>query len=362
MAHTGRLKRLFAIVPTSPEAPAIRDDVAFFDAVRESIAKIEAIDRGSTRTGARHGDPADRQRAHDRLGVIDIFAEAGLEKPDISVIDDEFRKKFEPPTKEPPARSSAPPDLQRGQAHRQGNVVAGRKFSEMLSDALNRYQNRTIDAAQVIAEIVEIAKAIHEQRQRGEDTGLTDNELAFYDALVTNESARLAMEDETLRKIAHELTEIVRNDAKTDWQVKETVRAKLRTRDQAPPAQARLPARPRADRDRPDHPAGRGHGGGRRVKKIRKQPNRARGRTKPTTREAARPLRVSIITSPTSQSGGPVLHRDVETVKAALLYADEVELVSPGAAMLGSVASWQRVEPRRSSKLSHQSTTRRWAT
>jgi type I restriction enzyme R subunit len=90
----------------------------------------------------------------------------------------------------------------------------------MLSEALNRYQNRTIDAAQVIAEIVEIAKAIRKQRQRGEETGLTENELAFYDALATNESARLAMQDETLRKIAHELTEIVGNDAKTDWQVR----------------------------------------------------------------------------------------------------------------------------------------------
>jgi endonuclease/exonuclease/phosphatase (EEP) superfamily protein YafD len=130
----------------------------------------------------------------------------------------------------------------------------------MLSEALNRYQNRTIDAAQVIAEIVEIAKAIQAQRQRGEETGLTENELAFYDALSTNESARLAMQDESLRKIAHELTEIVRTDAKTDWQVKETVRAKLRTRIAAP-AQAWLPARPGADRDPADHPAGRGYGG-----------------------------------------------------------------------------------------------------
>lgn len=110
------------------------------------------------------------------------------------------------------------------------NIVAGRKFSEMLAEALNRYRNRTIDAAQVIAEIVEIAKAIREQRRRGEETGLDENEMAFYDALGTNESARLAMQDETLRAIAHELTEIVRHDAKTDWQVKETVRAKLRTR------------------------------------------------------------------------------------------------------------------------------------
>ena len=147
------------------------------------------------------------------------------------MIDDEFRKKFE---------ASDQKNLQLEAVRRlisnevkvigKSNVVAGRKFSEMLSEALNRYQNRTIDAAQVIAEIVEIAKAIRAQRQRGQETGLTENELAFYDALSTNESARLAMQDESLRKIAHELTEIVRSDAKTDWQVKETVRAKLRTR------------------------------------------------------------------------------------------------------------------------------------
>jgi type I restriction enzyme R subunit len=162
-------------------------------------------------------------------GVIDIFAEAGWEKPD--VFDDEFRKKFE---------VSDQKNLQLEAVRRlisnevkiigKHNVVTSRKFSETLSEALKRYQNRTIDAAQVIAEIVEIAKAIREQRQRGEETGLTDNELAFYDALATNESARIAMQDETPREIAHELTAIVRNDAKTDWQVKETVRAKLRTR------------------------------------------------------------------------------------------------------------------------------------
>ncbi|MFI5623432.1 type I restriction endonuclease subunit R [Nocardioides sp. NPDC051685] len=232
MAHTGRLKRLFSLVPTSQEATAIRDDVAFFDAVRQSIAKIEAVDRGVD--GEATLDVAVRQIVSEHMsgtGVIDIFAEAGLEKPDISVIDDDFRRKFE---------ESDQKNLQLEAVRRlisnevkvieRSNVVAGRRFSEMLSDALNRYQNRTIDAAQVIAEIVEIAKAIQEQRQRGEETGLTENELAFYDAMLTNESARQAMADATLRSIAHNLTDIVRNDAKTDWQMKETVRAKLRTR------------------------------------------------------------------------------------------------------------------------------------
>lgn len=232
MAHCGRLKRLFTLVPTSAEANAIRDDVAFFDAIRQSISKIEAVDRSPD--GESELDTAVRQILSQHVagaGVIDIFAEAGLEKPDISVIDDDFKRTFE---------ASDNKNLQLEAVRRlisnevkiigKRNVVAGRRFSEMLSEALNRYQNRTIDAAQVIAEIVELAKAIQEQKRRGEQTGLTDNELAFYDAMLTNDSARLVIEDATLRKIAHDLTQIVRNDAKTDWQFKEQVRAKLRTR------------------------------------------------------------------------------------------------------------------------------------
>lgn len=232
MAHTGRLKRLFSLVPASPEATAIRDDVAFFDAVRHSIVKIEATDRDPDGEGAL--DTAVRQIISEHMtgtGVIDIFAEAGLARPDISVIDDEFRKRFE---------ASDQKNLQLEAVRRlidnevkaigKRNVVAGRRFSEMLAEALRRYQNRTIDAAQVIAEIVEIAKAIQEQRLRGERTGLTENELAIYDAMLTNESARIAMQDATLRAVAHQLTEIVRKDAKTDWQLKEQVRARLRTR------------------------------------------------------------------------------------------------------------------------------------
>ncbi|MET9317249.1 type I restriction endonuclease subunit R [Kribbella sp. NPDC003505] len=232
MAHTGRLKRLFSLVPTSSAANAIRDDVAFFDAVRQSIAKIEAVDR--TPDGEAVLDTAVRQIVSEHMtgtGVIDIFAEAGLEKPDISVIDDDFMRSFEA-SDQKTLQLEAVRRLISDEVRLIGrrNVVAGRKFSEMLSEALNRYQNRTIDAAQVIAEIVEIAKAIQAQKRRGDQTGLTENELAFYDAMLTNESARIAMQDKTLREIAHKLAEIVRNDAKTDWQIKETVRAKLRTR------------------------------------------------------------------------------------------------------------------------------------
>ncbi|WP_426624273.1 type I restriction endonuclease subunit R [Leifsonia sp. McL0607] len=230
MAHTARLKRLYSLVPSSDEARAIRDDMAFFDGVRQSISKIEATDR---ETSGDAMDTAIRQIISTHVagsGVIDIFAEAGLVKPDISVIDDDFLKHFE---------ASDQKNLQLEAVRRlisnevkivgKRNIVAGRRFSEMLTDAMLRYQNRAITSSQVIAEIVELAKAIRAQRERGEATGLSENEFAFYDAMLTNDSARAAMEDATLRAIAHDLTGIVRRDAKTDWQVKESVRAKLRT-------------------------------------------------------------------------------------------------------------------------------------
>lgn len=233
MAHMRRLKQLYTLVPTSEEAEAIRDDVAFFDAVRQSIAKIEGADRESADDDAAL-DTAVRQIVSHHMagsGVIDIYEEAGLGKPDISLIDDGFAKQFE---------SAENQNLQLEMIRRlinqevkviaKRNVVAGRQFSEMLAEALNRYQNRAIDAAQVVAEIVEIAKQIKAQRERGEKTGLTEDELAFYDALSSNEAAKLVMEDALMKQIAHELTEIVRKDAKTDWNLKETVRAKLRTR------------------------------------------------------------------------------------------------------------------------------------
>ena len=162
-------------------------------------------------------------------GVIDIYAEAGLARPDLSLVDDEFIDKV---------RRSNRPNLQIELLRRllngeirivsKRNIVAGRQFSEMLSATILRYQNRTLDAAQVVAELVALAEHLRAEGVRGSQLGLTSDELAFYDAIHTNVSAVAELGDETLRQIAHELVVIVRRDAKTDWNVKEQVRAKLR--------------------------------------------------------------------------------------------------------------------------------------
>lgn len=232
VSHVRDLTALFVMCVPSDEAMAIRDDVAFFEAVRSQIAKVEGVDREGADSGAIL-DTAIRQIISDAMsgtGVIDIYSEAGLSKPDISLIDDDFVGKFKQ-SKTPNLQIEMLKRILANEIGRVGkrNVVTGRMFSEMLTNSLLRYQNRTLDAAQVVAELVELAQSLKEESERGLKLGLNADELAFYDAIRTNASAVLELGDATLKQIAHELVEAVRRDAKTDWNVKEQVRAKLRS-------------------------------------------------------------------------------------------------------------------------------------
>jgi hypothetical protein len=162
-------------------------------------------------------------------GIIDIFEAAGLQKPDISILSDEFLAEI----RELPHRNLAVELLQKLlndeiKTRARRNVVQSRAFSEMLDSALRKYQARAITTAQVIEELIELARQMREAQRRGEDLGLSDEELAFYDALETNDSAVAVLGNETLREIARELTETVRRNATIDWSVKETARANLR--------------------------------------------------------------------------------------------------------------------------------------
>ncbi len=162
-------------------------------------------------------------------GVVDIFAAAGLAKPDISILSEEFLAEV----RGMPQRNLAVELLQKllhGEikTRRRKNIVQARSFAEMLEQAIRRYQNRAIEAAQVIEELIELAREMREADARGEQLGLTEEEVAFYDALETNDSAVQVLGDETLRGIARELVETVRNNVTIDWTVRENVRAKLR--------------------------------------------------------------------------------------------------------------------------------------
>ena len=224
------LSQAFALSVPHPETTRIRDDVAFFQAVRTALSKQAGPDPRSEE----ELDLAVRQiisRAVASEGVLDIFAAAGLDKPDISVLSDEFLAEV----RGMPHRNLAVELLQKllkGElsAKRRKNLVQARSFAEMLEQSLRRYQNRAIEAAQVIEELIELARELREADARGEQLGLSDDELAFYDALETNDSAVQVLGDETLREIARELVNSVRRNVAIDWTIREDVRAFLRSR------------------------------------------------------------------------------------------------------------------------------------
>ena len=222
------LSQAFALAVPHPETTRIRDDVGFFQAVRSALSKRAS---GEARP-EEELDMAVRQiisRAVASEGVMDIFAAAGLDKPDISVLSDEFLAEVQ----EMPHRNLAVELLQKllraeVSMRRRENVVQARSFADMLEQTLRRYQNRAIEAAQVIEELIELARDMREANARGERLGLSEDELAFYDALETNDSAVQVLGDETLRGIARELVETVRNNVTIDWTLRENVRANLR--------------------------------------------------------------------------------------------------------------------------------------
>ena len=222
------LSQAYALAVPHEETQRIRDDVSFFQAVRAALAKRAA---GEARP-EEDLDHAVRQiisRAVASEGVVDIFAAAGLERPDISVLSDEFLAEV----RGMPHRNLAVELLQRllkGEiaARRRKNVVQARSFAELLEQSLRRYQNRAVEAAQVIEELIQLAREMREANARGEQLGLSEDELAFYDALETNDSAVQVLGDETLREIARELVETVRKNVTIDWTLRENVRAQLR--------------------------------------------------------------------------------------------------------------------------------------
>ena len=222
------LSQAFALAVPREEAIRIRDDVAFFQAVRSVLAKRA---EGEARP-EEELDHVVRQlvsRAVAPDGVVDIFAAAGLEKPDISILSEEFLAEV----RDMPRRNLAVELLRKllkGElaVRRRKNVVQARSFAEMLERTLLRYRNRAVEAAQVIEELIQLARDLREANARGEKLGLSEDELAFYDALETNDSAVEVLGDETLRDIARELVETVRGNVTIDWTLRENVRANLR--------------------------------------------------------------------------------------------------------------------------------------
>ncbi|MBF0567210.1 MAG: DUF3387 domain-containing protein, partial [Nitrospirae bacterium] len=222
------LSQAFALAVPHDKALEIRDDVAFFQSVRAAL----------TKSGAPGSKPEeDLEHAIRQLiskavasdEVVDLFAAAGLKKPDISILSDDFLSEI----RGLPQKNLAVELLrkllnQEIKTRSRKNLVQARSFAEMLERSIRAYQNRAIETAQVIEELIALAGNLREANQRGETLGLNEDEIAFYDALETNDSAVKVLGDDTLRIIACELVETVRNNVSIDWTVKESIRAKLR--------------------------------------------------------------------------------------------------------------------------------------
>ncbi len=229
LAAANGLAKAFALTSSRDEATAAVEEVAFFQAVRVALAKTTG------RRGGRAGgllDAAMEQlvsAAISAQGMEDIFALAGVKKPDVSILSEEFLAEI----KGMPQRNLAAQLLQKLLRDEirvvfSRNVVQGRSFTEMLEKAVKAYHNRAITAAKLIEELIAIARSMQEAKERGEELGLAEDELAFYDALMANESAVKALGDEVLRAIAGELLETVRRNTSIDWAAKESARARLR--------------------------------------------------------------------------------------------------------------------------------------
>jgi len=221
------LSKAFSLAIPHPEAIKIRDELAFFQIIRSSLIKRPI----SGPTGEDY-DTAIKQIVSSAIvsdKVINIYSAAGIKSPNISIFSNEFLEEV----KNMKEKNLALELLKRLlnnelKTMTKTNLVKSRSFTEMLAETIRKYQNRTIEAAQVIAELLELAKKIKDEREKGKDLGLSEEEIAFYDALCDNESAVRELGDETLKKMAKELVGMLRKNITIDWTIRESVQAKLR--------------------------------------------------------------------------------------------------------------------------------------
>ncbi|GGB01864.1 type I restriction endonuclease subunit R [Macrococcus hajekii] len=224
------LAKAYALCTTTDEAQAINDEIAYFKAVKATIVK--KLGGGKERKTSDQLDYELNQLISKSViseEVIDIYKELGIDNPDLSILSDKFLEDV----KALPQKNLAIALLDRLLAGKvksieRTNLVQARKFSEMLSDSLNRYNKRTIETSKVIEELITLAKEMDAAHKRGEHTGMIREEIAFYDALASHETAEQVLGDDVLKAIAHELTKSIKDNMSVDWNLRENARAKMR--------------------------------------------------------------------------------------------------------------------------------------
>ena len=221
--------KAFSLCGTLDEAAALRKEIAFFSAIKAAIAKFTTVDKKRSDAEKNSALKQILDNAIISDGVADVFALAGLDKPNIGLLSDEFLEDV----RQMKSRNLAVELLEKLlrdeiKARARHNVVQEKKYGDRLLETLRRYHNRAVETAQVIEELIQMAKEFQATLEREAALGLNPDEIAFYDALASNESAVRELGDEVLKKIAVEVTEKLRASTTVDWQVRESVRAKLR--------------------------------------------------------------------------------------------------------------------------------------
>lgn len=222
------MSKAFALAGGSDEAIRVREEVGFFQAIRAALVKSA----GGSAVGQKDRELAIQQivsRAVVSTEIVDILAAAGIQSPDISILSEEFLAEVQKLEKMNLALEALRKLLNDGiRSRSKVNVVQTKRFSERLEDAVARYHANAITTAEVLQELIQLAHDIRAARQRGEEQGLSDEEIAFYDALAQNQSAVEAMGDANLRVIAHELLVSLRQNVTVDWAHRDSSRARMR--------------------------------------------------------------------------------------------------------------------------------------
>ncbi|WP_145420026.1 type I restriction endonuclease subunit R [Staphylococcus hominis] len=227
------LGKAFALCATEPTAQELNDEIAFFKAVKAGLVKLlQPPKEGKTRKTPAEVEAEINQLVSQSVvteDVIDVYQTLGLEQPDLSILSDDFLKDVEG-LKQKNVAVELLNRLLKGQVKSlmKTNATVSKRFSEMLGNSINKYNSRSIETSKVIEELIQLAKDIKQEQQRGNELGLNSDEIAFYDALVSHETAKKAMEDKELRAIAHELTKTVKENMGVDWSKRDSAKAKMR--------------------------------------------------------------------------------------------------------------------------------------
>jgi type I restriction enzyme R subunit len=224
------MARAYSLCATTDTAQRLNVEIGFHKAVKASLVKLITDDNRKKTTSQLDAELNQLiSKAISSDEVVDILSAVGISKPNIAILSDEFLDEVKG-MKQKNLAVELLNRLLKGsiKTFSRRNLVQSKKFSELLEAAIRKYQNRTIETAQVIMELIELAKQINEAEKRGESTGLTPDELAFYDALADNESAREIMGDEILKQIARDLTVSIKNNISVDWAIRESVQAKMK--------------------------------------------------------------------------------------------------------------------------------------